>query len=84
MFAWNGKHYMMEGIGCGFWANGSQIVPGARMDPAFANHSYVRIREVGSGRVVVNIPETQALLQRHVDEHAVGSSQRHDYCNSLP
>eukprot|EP01043_Picozoa_sp_COSAG02_P055965 COSAG02_NODE_6567_length_3490_cov_2.565320_1_plen_357_part_00 len=72
MFAWTGKHYMMEGIGCGFWANDSQIVPGATMDPAFANHSYVRIREVGSGRVVVNIPESQGFgfPNAHVDyEH---------------
>ena len=69
MFAWQGKHYMMEGIGCGHWANDSSIVAGATMDPAFLNHSYVRIREVGSGRVVVNVPKSQGFgfPNAHVD-----------------
>ena len=79
MFAWQGKHFMMEGIGCGaekgrpFWANDSAIVPGAVLDPAFANHSYIRIREVGSGRVVVNVPSSQGygFPNAHVDyEHS--------------
>ena len=42
MFAWRGKHYMMEGVGCGnevnpngpFWQNDSAVLPGATMDPA--------------------------------------------------
>lgn len=79
MFAWQGKHYMMEGIGCSahggpFWANDSAVLPGATMDPAFFNHSYVRIREVGSGLVVVNIPNSQGFgfPNAHVDyEHNV-------------
>ena len=42
------------------------------MDIAFLNHSYVRIREIGSGRVVVNVPKSQAttwhlLLMRSLD-----------------
>ena len=41
---------MMEGIDCHFWSNNSAVVTGATMDPAFANHSYIRISEVGSGR----------------------------------
>ena len=74
MFAWQGKHYMMEGIGCNFWSNDSAVVAGATMDPAFANHSYVRISEVGSGRVVVNIPHSQGygFPNAHVDyDHKV-------------
>ena len=70
---------MMEGIGCGaagapFWQNDSAAVAGATMDSTFANHSYVRIREVGSGRVVVNIPASQGFgfPNAHVDyEHMV-------------
>ena len=33
MFAWQGKHYMMEGIACNFWSNDSAVVAGATMDP---------------------------------------------------
>jgi hypothetical protein len=74
MFAWKGKHFMMEGIGCGshggpFWANDSSVVAGATMDPSFLRHSYIRIREVISGRVVVNIPKSQGygFPNAHVD-----------------
>ena len=41
---------MMEGVGCGFFQNATME------DPNFANHSYIRIVEVGSGLVVSNIP----------------------------
>ena len=42
MFAYRGKHYMMEGVGCGnevhpkgsYWQNDSAVLPGATMDPA--------------------------------------------------
>ena len=58
MFRWKGALYMMEGIlGCSFWQNHSTT--GASHDPAFANNSYIRISEVGSGRVVANIPRSQ-------------------------
>ena len=59
LFRFHGQLYMLEGIGCVFgrvlWENKSD------MDPAFANTSYFRIREVGSGRVVVNIPGSQGF-----------------------
>ena len=61
MFRFHGQLYMLEGIGCVFdrplWQNRTSD----GMDPAFANRSYFRIREVGSGRVVVNIPGSQGF-----------------------
>ena len=51
MFLFKGRHYMMEGVACGFWQN---VSARGSLDPAFAGHSYVRITEVGSGLVVVN------------------------------
>ncbi len=59
MFRFRRQLYMLEGIGCVFgrvlWENKS------KMDPTFLNRSYFRIREVGSGRVVVNVPESQGF-----------------------
>ena len=52
LFLFRSRMYILENIGCGFIDHAGQ------WDPRFANASYARIRELDSGRVVVNISET--------------------------
>ena len=66
-FKFKGKLYMMESMGCGECVEnndggkdcGPEWDNATEMDRTFLNHSYVRIREIGSGRVVVNVPTSQ-------------------------
>jgi hypothetical protein len=56
-FKFKGQLCMMESVGCGGCVErngGKDCGPEwdniTQMDPAFLNHSYVRVREIGSGR----------------------------------
>jgi hypothetical protein len=54
IFMLNGTRYIQDNIGCGYidhwgnWAAGSK----------FKGHSYVRIRQLATGRVIANVSET--------------------------
>lgn len=49
-FYWQGKMYLLENIGCNYWGHA-----GAWQPEVFGNHSYARVRELESGRVISNI-----------------------------
>lgn len=52
LFYWNKKMYVLENIPCSYWEHAGI------WDSQFENHSYARVREFLSGRVIVNITST--------------------------
>lgn len=53
LFYWKGIMYNLENIPCKYYGHAGIWEP-----ETYGNHSYARIRELGSGRVVVNISST--------------------------
>jgi len=49
-FYWKGSMYLLENIGCHYWGHA-----GAWQPEVFGNHSYARVRELATGRVVANV-----------------------------
>jgi hypothetical protein len=52
IFLFKGTHFILDNIFCGWIDHYGQ------WDPAFAGHSYVRIRELQSGKVIANVTAT--------------------------
>ena len=57
IFVWHGKEYMLENMFCKL-GDGPEPQHYGQWDSRFAGHSYARIRELRTGRFVVNISET--------------------------
>ena len=64
IFLYHGSLYLLENIPCSYAQHCG------RWDPAFANHSYARIRRMDDGATVVNITSTigYGFVSAFVDE----------------
>lgn len=64
IFLWKGDHYLLENIGCGYIDHFGQ------WDARFKGHSYARIRELKTGRVIANVSKTigSSLISAFPDE----------------
>lgn len=49
IFYFNSTVYILENIACDYWDHAGI------WDPSYGNHSYARVRELLTGRIVVNI-----------------------------
>ena len=63
IFQWRGTMYILENIFCGY------IDHFGKWNAAFKDHSYARIRELRTGKVVSNVSETVAtsFVSIHID-----------------
>jgi len=52
LFMWKDTMYVLENLGCGYADHAGKWIP------AFAGHSYARVRQLASGHVVANISST--------------------------
>ena len=86
IFLFNGTRYLLDNIFCGWIDHYGQ------WDPRFRNHSYVRIREFASGRLVANVTESigTSFVSAFVDHDQPGgdvlwlSANNDDRCNHGP
>ena len=86
IFLFNGTRYLLDNIFCGWIDHYGQ------WDPRFRNHSYVRIREFASGRLVANVSESigTSFVSAFVDHDQPGgdvlwlSANNDDRCNHGP
>ena len=82
IFLFKGTHYLLDNIFCGY------IDHFGKWNATFKGHSYVRIRELETGTVIVNVSETIAtdFVSAFVDHRPTGdvlwlSALEHDRCS---